>query len=67
LEQIDSALDLDGAGESTLSSAFKGLLEQAAAKDAEKMKTQAPQASAPMQSQGPSRLASSALGSLHPQ
>lgn len=67
LEQIDSALDLDGAGEPLLSSAYKQLLTQATAKEAEKLQAQAPQQQPPMQSQGPSRLASSSLASLHPQ
>ena len=65
LEQIDRALDLDGAGEPILSSAFAGLLKQATAKDAEKLQAQAAKPQAPMQSQSPSRLASSSLASFH--
>jgi hypothetical protein len=65
LEQIDNALDLDGAGEPVLSSAFKRLLKTATAKDAEKMKAEAPKQLPPMQSQSPSRLASSSLASFH--
>ncbi len=65
LEQIDSALNLDGAGEPTLSSAFAGLLKQAEQADAQKMQAQASKPQPPMQSQSPSRLASSSLGSLH--
>lgn len=65
LEQIDSALNLDGAGEVTLSSAFADLLKQATKADAQKLQAEAAKPQPPMQSQSPSRLASSALGSLH--
>lgn len=65
LEQIDSALNLDGAGEVTLSSAFADLLKQATAADNKKLQAEAAKPQPPMQSQSPSRLASSALGSLH--
>ncbi len=65
LEQIDSALNLDGAGEQTLSSAFADLLKKATAADAQKLQAEASKPQPPMQSQGPSRLASSSLGSLH--
>jgi len=67
LQQIDSALNLDGAGEPILSSAFAGLLKQAAQADAQKTQAEAAKPQPPMQSQSPQRLASSALGSLHPQ
>lgn len=67
LEQIDGALDLDGAGEPTLSSAMADLIRQASAKEAERMQQQQAQSAqpAPMVSQSPSRLASSSLASLH--
>ncbi len=70
LEQIDGALGLDGAGEPILSSAMASLLEQAAAKDAERLQAESqklPPPPGPMPSAGPSRLASSSLASLHPQ
>lgn len=65
LEQIDSALNLDGAGEPILSSGFADLLKQATAKQAEKMQTQAPPPPQPMQSQASARMGSSSLASLH--
>jgi len=65
LEQIDSALGLDGAGEPILSSAFAKLLQQAGAQQAQKMQQQAPPAPQPMQSQASSRMGSSSLASLH--
>lgn len=65
LEQIDSALNLDGAGEPTLSSDFAGLLRKAEKADAQRLQAEASKPQPPMQSQSPQRLASSALGSLH--
>jgi hypothetical protein len=65
LEQIDSALNLDGAGEPTLSSDFAGLLRKAEKADAQRLAAEASKPQPPMQSQSPSRIASSALGSLH--
>lgn len=69
LEQIDGALGLDGAGEPILSSAMAGLIQQATAKEAERLEqqAQAQKPQAPMVSQSPSRLASSSLSSLHPE
>lgn len=68
LEQIDSALDLDGAGEPTLSSAMADLLRKAEKAEEQRLAQEAQQAPpppGPSQPTGPSRLASSALGSLH--
>lgn len=63
LQQIDSALELNGAGEPALSSEMGQLIAQATAQAAQQQKP--PAAPSPMQSQAPSRLASSSLGSLH--
>ena len=65
LEQIDSALNLDGAGEPTLSSDFAGLLRKAEQADAQNKQAEATKPQPPMQSQSPQRLASCALGSIH--
>lgn len=68
LEQIDSALDLDGAGEPTLSSAMAQLLRQAEQAEEQRLQQEAqnaPPPPGPSQPNGPARLASSALGSLH--
>lgn len=68
LEQIDAALDLDGAGEPILSSGMAKLLQQAGAQEQQRMQQEAQQErQAPMVSKFPSQLASSALGSLHGQ
>lgn len=64
LEQIDRALELDGAGEPTLSQAFVDILNQARAQASQQQPPQ-PKPPGPTQSQLPARMASSALGSLH--
>lgn len=63
LQQIDSALELNGAGEPALSGEMASLIQQATAQAAQQAKP--PAAPSPMQSKAPSRLASSSLGSLH--
>ncbi len=63
LQQIDSALSLNGAGEPALSGEMAALIQQATASQAQQQKPPAPPS--PMQSQAPSRIASSSLGSLH--
>jgi hypothetical protein len=63
LEQIDSALNLDGAGEPLLSWDMAGLIRQAEAQAA--ATGQPPPAPSPMQSQQPERIASSAMSALH--
>lgn len=68
LEQIDSALDLDGAGEPALSSAMAGLIRQAEQSEQQRIQQDAakmPPPPGPQVSKGPERLASSALGSIH--
>jgi hypothetical protein len=68
LEQIDTALDLDGAGEPTLSSGMADLFRKAEQAEEQRLQQEAqaqPPPPGPSQPQGPSRLASSALGSLH--
>ena len=68
LEQIDSALDLDGAGEPVLSSAMAGLIRQAEQSEQQRIEqdaAKAPPPPGPQVSKGHERLASSALGSLH--
>jgi hypothetical protein len=67
LEQIDSALDLDGAGEPALSSAMAGLIRQAEQSEQQRLEQEQakmPPPPGPTISQGPERLASSALGSI---
>lgn len=68
LEQIDSALDLDGAGEPVLSSAMAGLIRQAEESEQKRIAedaAKAPPPPGPTVSKGSERLASSALGSIH--
>jgi hypothetical protein len=67
LEQIDSALDLDGAGEPALSSAMAGLIRQAEQSEQQRLEQEQakmPPPPGPTISKGPERLASSALGSI---
>jgi hypothetical protein len=63
LEQIDTALQLNGAGEPLLSWEMAGLIRQAEAQAA--ATGQPPPEPSPMQSQQPERIASSAMSSFH--
>jgi hypothetical protein len=63
LEQIDTALQLNGAGEPLLSWEMATLLRQAEAQAA--ATGQPPPATSPMQSQQPERIASSAMSALN--
>jgi len=70
LQQIDSALQLDGAGEPVLSSSMAALIQtatkQAAASGAPVNSPSPLQGKGtPIQSKAPVRLASSSLGTLH--
>lgn len=65
LQQIDGALDLDGAGQPALSGEMAALITQATQQAAAQGKPPPSPSPAQANSQAPARIASSALGSIH--